>query len=67
MSGAWLVILPVAVVALLFVLKAVRDVGRTTRKLAERMGELREAGVGLSRVRDDLAARRAAEDDAPGQ
>jgi hypothetical protein len=67
MSAAWFVILPVALIALLLVLKAVRDVGRNVGKLVTSMEELRDVSVGLSQLRDDLAARRAAGDDTPPQ
>jgi len=67
MSGVWLVIAPIAVIALLFVLKAVRDVGRSMGKLVESMQELRDVGIGLTQIRDDLAARRAPGDEAPPQ
>jgi uncharacterized protein YoxC len=67
MSGVWLVIAPIAIIALLFVLKAVRDVGRNIRKLSESMQELSEAGVGLTKIRDDLAALRATIDEQPPQ
>jgi len=67
MSGVWLVIVPVALIALLFVLKAVRDVGRSVGSLVESMQELRDVGVGLTQIRDDLASRRAAGDETPPQ
>jgi len=67
MSGVWLVITPIALIALLFVLKAVRDVGRSMGKLVESMQELRDVGFGLTQIRDELAAERATGDDVPPQ
>jgi uncharacterized protein YoxC len=67
MSVAWLVIAPIALIALLFVLKAARDVGRNIKKLTASMEELSEAGVGLTKIRDDLAALRATIDEQPPQ
>lgn len=67
MSGVWLFVVPVAIVALLFVLKAVRNVSRSMGTLAESMQELRDVGLGLTHLRDELAARKAAGDDAPPQ
>jgi len=62
MSGVWLVVVPIAVIALLFVLKAVRDVGRNIGKLVESMQELSDAGVGLTKIRDEMEAMRATND-----
>ncbi len=67
MSGVWLVVVPLGTIALLFVLKAVRDVGRSVGKLVESMQELREVGIGLNQLRDDLAAPRATGDEIPPQ
>ncbi len=67
MSGAFLVIAPIAVIALLLVLKSVRDVSRSIKKLVESTQELRDVGVGLSKIRDDLAAMRAPNDEPPPQ
>jgi Sec-independent protein translocase protein TatA len=67
MSGAWLVIAPIAVIALLFVLKALRDVSRSVGTLVQSMQELNEVGIGLNKLRDELAARRAAGEDVPPQ
>jgi len=65
MSGAWLVIAPIAVIALLLVLKSVRNVSRSIGKLVESTQELRDVGVGLSKIRDDMAAMRAPNDETP--
>ena len=68
MSGVWLVIVPVGIIALLFVLKAVRKVGKSMGTLVESMQELSEVGVGLNQLRDDLAAQaRRRVDDVPPQ
>jgi hypothetical protein len=67
MTGVWLVVVPIALIALLFVLKGVRSVGRSMARLVESTQELRDVGLGLSQLRDDLAARRAAGDKAPPQ
>jgi hypothetical protein len=67
MTGVWLVVVPIALIALLFVLKGVRSVGRSMARLVESTQELRDVGLGLSQLRDDLAARRAAGDEAPPQ
>ncbi|HVF15233.1 MAG TPA: hypothetical protein VM942_11575 [Acidimicrobiales bacterium] len=65
MSGVWLVIVPIAIIALLLVLKALRDVARSMRKLVDSAQDLRDAGVSLSKVRDELAARRTIEEPPP--
>jgi hypothetical protein len=67
MSGVWFVIGPVAVIALLFVLKALRDVGRSMGALVQSMGELRDVGIGLTKLREELAAKRATGDEIPPQ
>lgn len=67
MSGVWYVILPVAAVCMLFVLKAVRDVARSMGKLVDSVQELRDAGVGLTKIRDEMAAQRGVVDDVPPQ
>jgi hypothetical protein len=67
MSGVWLVIVPVALIALLFVLKAVRDVSRNMGTLVKSMHELRDVGFGLTQIRDELKAERTTGDDAPPQ
>ncbi len=67
MSAAWYVILPVAVIAMLFVLRAVRKVSRSMGTLVQSMHELRDVGVGLTQIRDELAAKRATGDDIPPQ
>ncbi|MEA2718063.1 MAG: hypothetical protein QOI99_2380 [Actinomycetota bacterium] len=60
-------VVPIALIALLFVLKGVRSVGRSMARLVESTQELRDVGLGLSQLRDDLAARRATGDEAPPQ
>ena len=67
MSGVWYVILPVAAIAMLFVLKAVRDVAKSMGTLVESVQDLRDAGIGLTRIRDEMAAQRAAVEDVPPQ
>ena len=67
MSGVWLVIAPIAIIALVFVLRAVRDVGRNIKALVGSMQELSDAGVGLTKIRDDLAAMRATIEEQPPQ
>ncbi len=67
MSGVWWFLVPVAIVALLFVLQAVRRVGRSVGTLVQSMQELSEVGIGISKLRDELAAQRAASDDVPPQ
>ena len=67
MSGVWLFVVPVAIVALLFVLRAVRKVSRSMGTLAQSMEELRDVGVGLNHLRDELAAMRPVNDDVPPQ
>jgi|GEM_PF-3890646 len=67
MSVVWLCVVPVAIVALLFVLKAVRGVSASVGTLVESMQELKEVGIGLTKLRDELAARNAASDDVPPQ
>jgi len=67
MSGVWLFIVPVGVIALVLVLRAVRDVSRSIGTLVESMQELSDAGVGLTKIRDELAAQRAVVDDVPPQ
>ncbi|MEA2686889.1 MAG: hypothetical protein QOE93_2084 [Actinomycetota bacterium] len=67
MSGVWFVILPVALIALLFILWSVRKLGRSIGTLVASVQELSEVGVGLNKIRDDLAAMRAADDEIPPQ
>lgn len=67
MSGVWLVIFPIALIALLFVLKAVRDLSRSMKKLVESMQELRDTGMGLTKIRDEMATMRATNDEHPPQ
>ncbi len=69
MSAVWLFVVPVGIVALLFVLKAVRNVSRSMGMLAQSMQELREVGLGLNQLRDQLAAMQAQppRDDVPPQ
>ncbi len=67
MSGVWWIVVPVAIIALLFVLKAVRQVGRSVGTLVKSMQELSEVGIGITKLRDELAAQRAASEDVPPQ
>jgi hypothetical protein len=67
MSAVWICVVPIGIVALLFVLKAVRQLGSTVGTLAQSMVELKEVGVGLNELRDELASQRAASDDVPPQ
>jgi hypothetical protein len=67
MSAVWLCVVPLGLIALLFVLKAVRKLGNTVGALAQSMVELKEVGVGLNQLRDQLAAEEAARNDAPPQ
>ncbi len=67
MSVVWLCVVPIAIIALLFVLKAVRNVSRSMGTLAQSMQELKDVGLGLNQLRDELAARRPAGDDVPPQ
>ena len=67
MSAVWFVVVPLGIIALLFVLRAVRQLGNTVGTLARSMVELKEVGVGLNQLRDELAAQRATSDDVPPQ
>ncbi len=65
MSVVWWCLVPVGIIALLFILKSVRQLGKTVGMLAQSMVELKEVGVGLNQLRDQLAAEQAAADDVP--
>jgi hypothetical protein len=65
MSAVWLCLVPIGIIALLFVLKSVRQLGKTVGTLAQSMVELKEVGVGLNQLRDQLAAEQAAGDEMP--
>ena len=65
MSVVWWCLVPVGIIALLFILKSVRQLGQTVGTLAQSMVELKEVGVGLNQLRDQLAAEQAAVDEAP--
>ncbi len=67
MSAVWFLLVPIGIIALLFVLKAVRQLGNTVGSLAQSMEQLKEVGVGLNQLRDQLAAEQAATDDVPPQ
>ena len=67
MSAVWFLLVPVGIIALLLVLRAVRQLGKTVGTLAQSMVELKEVGVGLNQLRDQLAAEQAARDDVPPQ
>jgi hypothetical protein len=67
MSAVWFLLVPIGIIALLFVLKAVRQLGNTVGTLAQSMEQLKEVGVGLNQLRDQLAAEQAASDDVPPQ
>ncbi|MEA2828640.1 MAG: hypothetical protein QOG43_3079 [Actinomycetota bacterium] len=67
MAAVWFLVVPIGIIALLFILKAVRQLGNTVGTLAQSMVELKEVGVGLNQLRDELAAQRAASDDVPPQ
>jgi hypothetical protein len=67
MSVVWFCLVPIGIIALLFILKAVRQLGNTVGTLAQSMVELKEVGVGLNQLRDQLAAEEAARDDVPPQ
>ncbi|MEA2901900.1 MAG: hypothetical protein QOH36_1787 [Actinomycetota bacterium] len=67
MSAVWWCLVPVGVIALLFILKSVRQLGKTVGTLAQSMVALKEVGVGLNQLRDQLAAEQGASDDVPPQ
>jgi|GraSoiStandDraft_46_1057282.scaffolds.fasta_scaffold07765_4 hypothetical protein len=67
MSAVWICVVPIGIIALLLVLKSVRQLGNTVGTLAQSMVELKEVGVGLNQLRDQLAAEQAASDDVPPQ